>query len=136
MKDIRLRRSMAFLIDMGIVSTVIAIFENLFPVTTQTHEFDVSGIRFAFGISLAPIFYILYFIIFDIIVGGQTVGKSILGIVVVSKNGAALSMKKLLLRSLYKMLGVLLLPVAAFLFISDNYTLQDYCTDTDTIRSR
>ncbi|MEM9687745.1 MAG: RDD family protein, partial [Bacteroidota bacterium] len=130
MKDIPLRRSMAFLIDMGIVSISIAIFENLFPITIQTHEFDVSGIRFAFGISLAPVFYILYFIIFDIIADGRTPGKSILGILVVSEFGKRLSTKKHLLRSFYKTVSVFVLPISIFLFIFQKYTLQDYYTDT------
>jgi len=136
MKNIQLRRSIAFLIDMFIIGAMVGIFDSLFPVTIRVDNFEVSGIRLTLGITLAPVFYILYFIIFDIIAGGQTSGKSILGIVVVSKNGEAISIRKRLLRSLYKMLGVLILPVAVLLFISDNYSIQDYHVGTATIQGR
>lgn len=138
MKSIRLRRSIAFLIDMFIIGTMVGVFDSLFPVTIASiNGFEVSGILLTLGLCLTPVFYILYFAIFDIVAVGQSPGKSILGIVVVSKTGEALSLKKRLLRSWYKMLGVLILPVvAAILFIHDNYTIQDYRTDTTTIRSR
>ena len=137
MKDIYLRRSIAFLIDMGIISLMVSIFENLLPVTIQAHDFAIFGIRLTPGISLSPVFYILYFTIFDIVAGGRTTGKSIMGIVVVSEFGEKLSVKKLLLRSFYKTVSVFILPVSIFLFICrEYYTLQEYFTDTDTIRSR
>ncbi len=138
MKSIRLRRSIAFLIDMFIIGAMVGIFDDLFPVTIASiNGFEVSGVLLTLGITLAPVFYILYFITFDIVAVGQSPGKSILGIVVVSNTGEALSLKKRLLRSWYKMLGVLILPaVTAVLFTSDNYTIQDYRAGTTTIQSR
>ena len=134
MKNIPLRRSIAFLIDMVIVGIVTAFFENLFPVTIPTHDFEISGIQLTLGISPAPVFYGLYFVVFDMISNGQTTGKLISGILVVSKNGEVPSRRKRLLRSLHKMLGVLIFPVAVSLFLFGDYTIQDHYVGTITVR--
>lgn len=131
------RRSIAFLMDMVIISIVITVFKNLLPVTIPIRDFEIFSRQFTIGLTLAPVFYSLYFIFFDVVKKGQTAGKLILGIFVVSKTGKTLTIRKHLFRTLYKMLSVLMFPVIALLFfLSGRYPLQDYYTDTVTIRSR
>ncbi|MEM9686114.1 MAG: RDD family protein, partial [Bacteroidota bacterium] len=108
--------------------------KNFLPVTILTHHIAFSGMAFTMGVTLAPVFYGVYFIVFDLVNDGRTLGKLMLGILVVSKDGAALSPKKQLLRSLYKMLSVLLLPLSIGLFLfKDHYTFQDYYMGTITL---
>ena len=118
---------------MGIISILVTVVENFLPVTIQTHDFEVFGSPFTMGITLTPVCYGFYFVIFDVINKGRTVGKLMLGILVVSKNGAALRIKKRLWRSLYKILSILILPVSVGLFLfKEGYSFQDYYMGTVT----
>ena len=61
MKSIRLRRSIAFIIDIFIIGTMVGIFDSLFSVMIS------SKTGLTLDIFLAPVFYIIYFVIFDVI---------------------------------------------------------------------
>ena len=135
MANIPLRRSIAFLIDMFVVNIIVSFVANLFPVTIPIHHFEIFRVQFTTGITLVPVFYGLYFVAFDMINNGQTIGKLIAGILTVSKNGKKLSTKRCLLRSWYKMFGILILPVSVLLFLfKDYYTIQDRYANTVTIQ--
>ena len=122
------------LTDIGIINLMIAVVKNFLPITILTHDMEVSGRAFTMGITLTPVCYGVYFVVFDLVNDGRTLGKLIVGIFVVSKDGTALRIKKRLGRSLYKMLSVLLLPVSIGLFLFKNYyTFQDYYMGTVTL---
>ena len=137
MKNIRIRRGIALLIDMGIISIIALICDKLLPdvILINVRFF---GIRPTPGIALFPVFYASYFLFFDITANGRSVGKLISGILVVLENGEALSMRERLLRSWYKMIGVLMCSpaIAAILFIAKHYTIQDHHARTTTILNR
>lgn len=136
MKDLYVRRTVAFLIDMLIVSIIISVFGNLFSfMAFKVYGFEFLGMQFRISITAVFVFYLLYLIVFDIVKEGQTIGKLILNIIAVTENRKPPALKKRIVRSLYKTLSIIILPVAALLFFFGNhYTLQDRYTGTITVR--
>ena len=130
MVTMRLRRSIALLIDTTIAGTLPRLFEPYLPVSFSWVAFNISAFPFTLYITLAFVFYLLYFAMFDMINKGRTVGKRMAGIVTVffDKN----TLKKRLVRSLFKTLSILLLPISFMLYFRYDYTLQDSRCRTKT----
>ena len=136
MDNMHIRRIIAFLIDMSAAGIIARFFENFFSVTFKINDLEVFGLHFTLFVTLIPLFYWVYLMVFDIVTNGRTIGKLLLNIVTVSKTGEKLSTKQCLVRSLYKMISIMILPVSILLFLfKDHYTIQDRYSGTITIKS-
>ncbi|MEM9687200.1 MAG: RDD family protein [Bacteroidota bacterium] len=135
MRTIPLRRSTAFLIDTLVVNSIVTFSIQLFPMAFKIIDFEFLGLRFILGIRLVFVVYLFYFIVFDLLKNGQTIGKQLLNLTVVAKDNKLPDLKKRVLRSLYKTLGIMVLPVSIILFLTRNYTFQEYYSGTITINN-
>lgn len=133
MFTMRLRRSVAFLIDTTIAGTLARLFEPYLPVSFSWVAFKILGVSFTLYLTLAFVFYVLYFSMFDIVNKGRTIGKLMVGIVTVffDKN----TLKKRLIRSLFKIISMLLLPIAFVIYFRYDYTFQDNHCRTKTVKA-
>ena len=135
MRTIPLRRSTAFLVDTFVVNSIVTFSIQLFPMAFKIIDFEFLGLHFILGIRLVFVVYLFYFIVFDLLKNGQTIGKQLLNLTVVAKNNKPPDLKKRVLRSLYKTLGIMVLPVSLILFLTRNYTFQEYYSGTITINN-
>ncbi|MEM9686041.1 MAG: RDD family protein [Bacteroidota bacterium] len=134
MEYVHIRRIPAFLIDVIIAGILSSFVGNFLPVTFEISHFEMLGMKFTWGITLNIVFFLLYLVFFDLLNYGNTLGKLLLRIVIVSKNEEVVTSKRRLIRSLYKTLSVIILPVSALLFVFKKYyTIQDHYTNTATI---
>lgn len=134
--SISTKRTLAFIIDMSIISMVFSFVQNFIPLIVEIKEYQVGVFSILIKISFIFVFYFLYLFAFDFAKEGKTVGKILFNILVVSditKNVP--KWKTLLMRSTYKVLSILILPISILLFYFFNgFTLQDKFCDTKTIQ--
>ncbi len=137
MEDVYRKRIYSFLVDC-VISNSFGIF--IFSLLNLEKDFVVNSFKiflfnFNYGLTLQFIIMVMYFIIFDILNNGKTFGKLLFSINVVNKSSLEnLSVKKLLERTFYKSLSILVLPISVILFVINNgYTIQDKIVDTKTI---
>ena len=119
LQDLWFRRVLAFVIDSVIVGVAVFIIGAIVSVSTGlasgvffpfTSGFPSSSF-FSFGFPLPgvfPVFVLLYFVILELAYQ-RTFGKAMLGLRVVTMNGASLDAGKVLLRNISKVYWVLLL---------------------------
>lgn len=137
MESVHIKRSIAFLIDIVISGIFATLIENFFPITFEINDFEILNIKFTWGITLQIVFYLLYLFVFDLLNNGNTLGKLLLSITVITKNKEVPALKKRLVRSLCKTVSVIILPVSALLFLFKNYyTIQDHYAGTITVKSK
>lgn len=134
MNKIYLKRIGSFLIDISIIETVSSLIANFIPIKIKVSSFELLGKNFYINISFIIILYILYFILFDILNNGKTLGKILFKIKVLSIENNNLSKVKLVIRSFYKILSILILPISIILYYFYNYfTIQDRICKTKTV---
>jgi len=135
MNSVNVKRIVAFVIDLLFIATLINIgfsllYENYSPTSFNFGWFPPFVLP---GVFLGG--YLLYFFLFDLIFEGQTLGKLASSILVVgSSNNHILDFKKRFIRSLLKMLSILLLPLSILLFFSwGGFTIHEKVSDSKTI---
>ena len=137
MQHVHVRRSLAFLIDLVVVSIVASILGNVFPIIAfKLVDFDVFGQQFRIGIAFVFIIWFFYLMVFDVINNGQTIGKWILQLAAVTKNHEIPPVKTRITRSLLKTLSIIILPIAVLLFLfGKSYTIHERYSYTITIKA-
>ena len=135
MKTLKQRRIIALIIDLIIVFIGYNLLINLLNLNTEERHLWHFRIRIYWRTIVLTSCYLAYFWCFDLLKVGATPGKMLSSIKVVSEDGHPLSLKTRLFRTVLKVTGVLLLPVAAVLFLwARSFTLQDQVLKTRTIR--
>ena len=137
MESIDQKRIYSFLTDC-IISNFIGFFIFSFLNIERDFKlgsFDFFGINFNYGLTFQIFIIVIYFILFDMLNKGKTFGKLIFSINVVNKNDLeSLNTSKLLMRTFYKTLAILILPISIILyFIYNGFTIQDKICQTTTI---
>lgn len=124
------RRMGALVIDFLLISVVYTIAINAVP-----EDFlwtDRIGIKAEMGLSvdLYGLVLVFYFIGCDLLNKGESLGKDILGLRTVGRDGQPLSKRVVLVRTLIKLLSIGMLPLTLipFLWKGRGFTLQDYLT--------
>lgn len=137
MENINKKRIYAFLTDSVLsnsIGFVILTFLNL-ESKKILGNFNLLGININYGYSSHILILLLYFIFFDLINNGVTLGKLIFSLIVVHKN----SLKKLSFienakRTLYKILGICIFPITIIIFLKNKgFTIQDKFCKTTTV---
>lgn len=135
MENIKRRRILALIIDLIIVFICYNLLINLLNLNPEERHLWHFRIRIYWRAILLTSCYLTYFWIFDLLNKGNTPGKTALTIRVISEDGQPLTRKNRLLRTVLKVIGILMLPLAAVLFIwAKSFTLQDQVLKTRTIR--
>lgn len=129
---IKERRIWAFLIDVGFVSCISGLVQVIIPTIIQTFGLEISSVQIVISVSLSALFYLGYFMAFDVWNEGISIGKSALALQVRSPEGSLPSLDQRLIRTMLKTTGIIFFPVSAALFIYNSFTLQDHFMQSQT----
>jgi uncharacterized RDD family membrane protein YckC len=134
MNNTQKRRIGAFIIDAIVIGFFATFAENIFSLFDEKFSFDALGLTFYYKFSFSILFYVFYFVLFDLINNGVTLGKMIFKIKVVFLDETELPKVTRLKRSLLKVVGIVILPIAVLLFFLNNFfTIHDHFCQTITI---
>ncbi len=129
-----LKRMLAYLLDGVIIGIVSSLFDSLMTPFLSPVSFDWLGIAIVLNVEFLLLFYLFYFILFDVLNNGITVGKAITGIRVVLDEPGSITTKQHILRTLLKMISVLFSFIAFIVFIlTPQWTLHDSVMNTITV---
>jgi uncharacterized RDD family membrane protein YckC len=134
-------RILAYLIDMLVV--VAGILAGLFAVALLGQASDVvvpDWVALTIVLVLLPSWWLGYFIAFETLWRGRTLGKAALGLRVVTKEGAPVRFRHAAIRGLLGLVDFLVLggflAVVFILFTRDNQRLGDLVAGTLVLRER
>ncbi len=134
-------RILAYLIDMVVV--VAGILAGLFAVALLGQASDVvvpDWVALTIVLVLLPAWWLGYFIAFETLWRGRTLGKAALGLRVVTKEGAPVRFRHAAIRGLLGLVDFLVmggfLAVVFILFSRDNQRLGDMVAGTLVLRER
>ncbi|HKP99486.1 MAG TPA: RDD family protein [Actinomycetes bacterium] len=134
-------RILAYLIDMVVV--VVGILAGLFAVALLGQASDVvvpDWVALTIVLVLLPAWWLGYFIAFETLWRGRTLGKAALGLRVVTKEGAPIRFRHAAIRGLLGLVDFLILggflAVVFILFTRDNQRLGDLVAGTLVLRER
>lgn len=133
MKEVTIRRGLAFLLDMFLVTIAYNLVINLIPEIWMRQEWVWAGLTFEGAFDLYGFLTVAYFAGCDLLNGGESLGKDIWHLKTTRPDGEQPDYGKSLLRTLLKMISIWMLPVAVFLFLwkGRGFTIQDYLTGTE-----
>ena len=125
----------AFIIDMIIVSLIASFIESMFSIFDESSVIELFGFSFKLVYSLSIPFYLSYFILFDLLNDGKSIGKMVFGIKVVFIDYKEVQLGTLLKRTILKTLSIIILPISVLMFVlNKRFTFHDYYTNTITVR--
>jgi uncharacterized RDD family membrane protein YckC len=134
-------RILAYLVDMVVV--VAGILAGLFAVTLIGQASDVvvpDWVALTLVLVLLPAWWLGYFIAFETLWRGRTLGKAALGLRVVTKEGAPVRFRHAAIRGLLGLVDFFVLggflAVVFILFTRDNQRLGDLVAGTLVLRER
>ncbi len=139
MGSIEKKRVYSFIVDIAISNLLCMIIFSALNLKYNFYEssFIFLNSKINYGFSFQIIIVFLYFIIFDLFNGGKSFGKLLFSINVVSKkNLEILSLKSLLIRTFYKIIGIIFFPISFILFfIYGGFSIQDRYSNSKTIET-
>jgi uncharacterized RDD family membrane protein YckC len=134
-------RILAYLLDMVVV--VAGILAGLFAVALLGQASDVvvpDWVALTIVLVLLPAWWLGYFIAFETLWRGRTLGKAALGLRVVTKEGAPVRFRHAAIRGLLGLVDFLIMggffAVVFILFTRDNQRLGDLVAGTLVLRER
>jgi len=119
------KRILAFLIDMIIVNAIIQLISLLVQPEIPGYRLDTEYYTLVSRLSYDVVFYLVYFLVFDLFGQGVTVGKKATNLVIVDADQTAIGRRELVKRTLLKMVGMILLPISALVYLLFTKTIQD-----------
>ena len=132
---IRNKRIFALIFDIFIIGLISSILIPNYTKFISENSVVVFDRTFIYGFYSNFIPYFVYFFIFDIVSNGETFGKMIFKIKVVLADTLNVTLKIRLLRSILKIVSIILLPIAALVFLIKGNTMEDAVCKTITINS-
>lgn len=125
-----INRLIAFVIDFVIASAFFKTINSVIPLEFAIYEYNFFGAEIKLSFSLLIVMFFLYLLIFDIINNGKTIGKMIMNLTVTNEKKGKVSIKALIVRSLFKLISLLIFPVSLLLFfIKNKFIFQDNFTE-------
>ncbi len=131
--DVKTKRIFALIIDLLIIATISTLFSGLFNIEKELGTFTVFEQSFVYGINWSVLFYLMYFITFDVFGNSVTIGKQFMKIKFVAINNEELTLKLRIKRSVLKTISLLFLPISAVVFLLNGFSLEDKFCNTNTI---
>jgi uncharacterized RDD family membrane protein YckC len=137
MKKFQTRRIVAFIVDSTIIGLFAGFFDGFFSDMFQEKVFLFFNQEIKVKFSIAFVFYLIYFFLFDLLNKGTTLGKLLTQIRIVSSNSKSLSVVDLMLRTVLKLISIIFLPIAAIIYLlSDSFTVHDALMKTQTMAEK
>ncbi len=128
------RRIASFIIDMVGANLIFYVLDVVFP-TYRIGSFLLFGHSVDLDFKLALLAIPIYFLIFDLVNQGQSLGKIILATKTIdSSSSAAPAGATRIMRTLLKMLSIALWPIALLVYLMCSVTLHDKVARTVTVR--
>jgi uncharacterized RDD family membrane protein YckC len=126
------QRIYALIVDLIIVNFFIWISEAFLNLKFEAGTFNAFGFYIKYGYTAAIIIYIMYFIFFDILYNGDTVGKFVFSLHTVETDGTEMSLKRRIIRSISKTvaIGLIVIPVIYYFFTSRDLFAEITKTNT------
>lgn len=130
--DVVLNRIIAFLIDLILFVVIFGIISNLVALVSETLGFLMSG--------LGGVVFLLYFIYFEAEYG-QTIGKMVMDIVVVTEDGDPIDYKESAVRNVLRLVDAIPHPLyvvglVAIYFTDREQRLGDLLADTVVVETK
>ncbi|QLD84904.1 RDD family protein [Natronomonas halophila] len=129
--DVVFKRIAAFLIDAVLFGVVFGVFTNIVATISETLGLLVGG--------LATVLFFAYFIYFEAEYG-QTVGKMLMDIMVVTEDGNPIDYRESAIRTVLRIVDALpffyLVGLAAIYFTDRNQRLGDLLADTIVVETK
>ncbi|WP_452232320.1 RDD family protein [Lacinutrix sp. MEBiC02595] len=126
MKNIYLKRFLAFLIDFIIVSFIYHILDDMLSLSFEITELTLFETKIKLRFSFMILTFYIYILLFDVFNKGITFGKMIFNLSIDNTDSDNLEVVDLLKRSLLKILTIIILPISILLYLFKNkYLLQD-----------
>ncbi|GGD50425.1 RDD family protein [Muriicola marianensis] len=130
------QRFLAFFIDLIIINAVIGIFGLLVNNQVSLYKLVTGEASIDIKLSFEIFYYLIYFVFFDIFKEGITVGKKATGLLIIDQNGQIPDRNELVKRTFLKMIGVILMPFAALIYLIGTWAIQDATTDMKVIQGK
>lgn len=127
----KFKRTIAFVVDGFIVSMI-----SSFIVSAYLFLFDQPyAFQIKFSLDSFPISFLIYLLAFDLFHGGNTIGKKFVNIKLnIDEFSARDSKKHLIKRTIFKMVSIIIFPLASLLFVFNRgFTIHDYFEKIDVI---
>jgi uncharacterized RDD family membrane protein YckC len=131
--ELKYKRAVAFLIDFSIVTSIVSLIHNFFSTALYIKEVELQNFKIVNKITFDFIFMMLYLVLFDFIYKGRTIGKILMKINILTQNNEILNQKELIIRTLFKTLSFIFLPIAILLYLINGYTFQDSILKTKSM---
>jgi uncharacterized RDD family membrane protein YckC len=124
-------RIIAFCVDIAVIGFCMSPLAEI-----PLDEFNLGNQNFIAAFNFKVLGFPLYFFMFDLFCRRQTVGKYFTGISIIDEDGStALSLKKLLIRTLVKWISVQIIPIAYIYYLFSNKALHDKFVKSKTINT-
>lgn len=134
MDNTQKKRIGAFIIDLMVISLFATFAENIMSIFNDQISLKAFGLTFNYTFSFSVLFYVSYFLLFDLTNYGVTLGKMLFKIKVVFQDKTELPKSIRLKRSMLKIFGIIILPITVLLFFLNKYfTIHDHFNQTVTI---
>lgn len=131
---IKSQRFLAFFIDLIIINALIGFLGFAFKNETSIYNAISGNTSVNMRVSFELFYYLIYFVFFDIFKEGITIGKKATGLYITDVQGHIPDRNSLVKRTFLKMLGVILLPFAALVYLIGEWTVQDATTDMKVVQ--
>jgi uncharacterized RDD family membrane protein YckC len=128
------KRIFALVVDLVFISQISVLINNIIRINYEISTFNLYETKISYGYSFMVVVYLIYFIFFDYFYNGKTIGKRIFSIYVVGKS-YNLNIKQNIIRSILKVVSIIILPFSAFIFLIDNSTFHDKYFNTTTLEN-
>lgn len=132
---IKNKRILALTIDLIIIGFFVRLLSSLVDLNFSQGNLFLFDTNFTYGYSLVFIIYIIYFFVFDYINNGVTFGKRIFKIEVIQIDKTRLSLSKRLIRSILKVVSIIIFPITLLMFMINGKTLHDNICKTKSINN-
>jgi uncharacterized RDD family membrane protein YckC len=119
------KRILAFFIDLIIINAIIQLFGLLAQTEMSMYSLDTEHYTLVSKMSYDFVFYLGYFLLFDFLSEGVTIGKKATNLVIVDAKQPAIGRNDLVKRTLLKMVSIVVLPISILVYLLFNKTLQD-----------
>lgn len=133
----KLWRIGAFIVDIVILGAIVSFSEGLLDTSIEGKSYDLFGMNFSIKLGVTFLIYVMYFLIFDVANRGNTVGKIIFRIKVVTEDNSTPRCGIRMIRTILKIVSIIILPISILLFfLNDSFTIHDRYAKTLTIRGK
>lgn len=112
----KLKRIIALIIDSVFVTFFSNILIDNVTINGFNYSYDPLSMKYAFTV----LSFFIYFLVFDLLNNGQTIGKSLFEL-----YDKQLTLKNRILRTIFKMISIVLTPITIFLFLFKKIILHE-----------